>query len=349
MFLVDALDPRPPRRVAAFGLVVATLVVLGACQHGFRHSRLPALLSDQEFWDLVTRLSGPPGPFTHSDNLVSNELLFATTVQGLRPRGGVYLGVGPEQNFSYIAAIRPDMAFVIDIRQENRNLHLLYKVLFEASADRVEFVFRLFSRERPPGIGPTASVQDLFGTLAAQRPSRARYEATARLVRERLVHAHGYALAPADVAWIESALHAFYSDGPDIHYGRTRPQDPPGPSYRALMTATALGGRSQSYLASEEAFAFVKGLHTRNLIVPVVGDFAGPHAIPRTGDYIREREGLVSAFYGSNVEVYLTRRQAAAFCGNLARLPYGPRTWFIHSKGVQRFGPKVSACQAGGS
>jgi hypothetical protein len=38
---------------------------------------------------------------------------------------GVYVGVGPDQNFSDIAHLRPSLAIVIDIRRENLLLHLL--------------------------------------------------------------------------------------------------------------------------------------------------------------------------------------------------------------------------------
>ena len=87
--------------------------------------------------------------------------------------------------------------------------------------------------------------------------------------------------------------------------------DAAGPSYRALMVATDLSRESRSYLATEEGFAFVKDLHARNLIVPVVGDFAGPNAIRRTGEYVRQHHASVEAFYGSNVEVYLNRRMVS--------------------------------------
>jgi hypothetical protein len=110
------------------------------------------------------------------------------------------------------------------------------------------------------------------------------------------------------------------------------------------MTATDLWGQNRSYLATEEGFAFVKDLQARNMIVPLVGDFAGPSAIQRVGDYIRQHSGTVSAFYGSNVEVYLNRRQTAAFCGNLAALSYDARTWFIGSKGMQPFPSKLKTC-----
>ena len=332
-------------RVAA--AVFAAALTQSACRSGGPLSSLPASLGAEEFWALSARLSEAPGVFEHSENLVSNELHFVHAVKGLAPSGGVYIGVGPEQNFSYIARLRPEMAFVIDIRQENRNLHLLYKALFELSTDRADFLSRLFSRARPPGLGAATSVSDLFAAYDAAGPDPQRYDATARLVRERLLETHRFALSPDDIAWIERTLNAFYSQGPQINYGQSHPFDPPRPSYRTLMTATDGTGQSRSYLGSEESFAFVKDLHARNLIVPVVGDFAGPKAIRETGEYIQNHRASVTAFYGSNVEVYLTRDRRRAFCASLATLPVGGGTWFIGSSRMQRFDAKLRACAAG--
>jgi hypothetical protein len=305
------------------------------------------MLSDLEFWSLSTAFSEPAGAFAHSDNLVSNEIHFVQLIRVLHPTGGVYIGVGPEQNFSYIARLHPAMAFIIDIRRENRNLHLMYKALFELSENRVDFVSRLFSREPPAGVGPNTPVQELFMKLGSARRDRGLYEANSRLIRERLVSTRGFPLSPEDLKWIEYAFTAFYSDGPEIDYAGARPSDPPSPSYRALMSATDVNGQRRSYLATEEGFAFVKDLHARNLIVPVVGDFGGPSAIRRTGDYVRQHGETVRAFYGSNVEVYLNRQQIAAFCGNLAALPYDSRTWFIGSKDLQPLPSKLKTCPPG--
>jgi hypothetical protein len=328
----------------ALAIALASLAFTG-CAWRSDGGRLPSRLGDDEFWQLSTGLSEAPGVFKHSDNLVSNEPLFPHTIRLLRPRGGVYIGVGPEQNFSYIARLEPELAFVVDIRQENRSLHLLYKALFEVSADRAEFVSRLFGRPRPAGLDGDTSVHELFTAFAAAAGSSSLHEANARLVRERLLTTHGFPLAPYDVQWIEYALQAFFADGPEIHYARSRPADAREPSYHALMTATDLGGQSRSYLGSEEAFAFVKDLHAKNLIVPVVGDFGGPAAIKRLGDYLRQRSGVVSAFYSSNVEVYLNRQQAAAFCENLAALPTASHTVLIGSKGQRPLSAKLLACQ----
>jgi hypothetical protein len=323
--------------------VAVTLCAAAACTIPSRLGSLPARLSDGEFWELSAVLSEPHGAFPQSDNLVSNESQFAETVRRLRPTNGVYIGVGPEQNFSYVARLRPAMAFIVDIRRENRNLHLMYKALFELSTDRSEFVSRLFSRRRASDFGRRRSVGDLFTAYAAVPPSASLRDETARQVRELLVGAHRFPLSADDVAWLEDALDAFRADGPEIHY-RGGERTGVWPSYRSLMTQTDLSGRARSYLASEESFAFVKELQARNLIVPVVGDFAGPSAIRSTGEYMRRHGGGISAFYGSNVEVYLSHDQLRAFCGNLATLPYDADTWFLGSRTLEPLTVKLTKC-----
>jgi hypothetical protein len=329
---------------AGVGALLAAALL--ACGRGADRGTLPAALSDEAFWQLSTSLSEPPGVFTHSDNLVSNELLFVHTVQRLRARGGVYVGVGPEQNFSYIARVGPAMAFIVDIRQENRNLHLLYKALFETSGDRAAFVSRLFSRQLARVPSSDASVQELFDALAAAIPSAAMRDATTAAVRAHLLETRTLALAAEDLASIDRALDAFFTRGPDIDYGWSRPKSDPHPSYRTLMTATDLGGASRSYLASEETFTLVKRLHAGNLIVPVVGDFGGSRRIlERVGDYVRQHGSTISAFYSSNVEVYLSNQQVKAYCEGLRTLPVRSSTAFISNRWLQPFARKLQTCR----
>jgi hypothetical protein len=312
----SGLDRRRMRSWLALLLscVAASIV---ACDR----SRLPAALSDQEFWGLSEALSEPGGAFRLSDNFVSNEPLFAENIRWLRPTRGVYIGVGPEQNFSYIARLRPAMAFIVDIRRENRNLHLLYKALFELSTDRADFVSRLFSRPRPAGLDSAASVEEIFKQYDRVPPSTAQYGRNATLVRERLATTRGFGLSQSDLDGIDRALRAFYADGPEIQFWGSRMVDGLRPSYRVLMTARDVTGQSRSFLATEDAFTFVKDLQSRNRIVPVVGDFGGADAQHRLGDYVREHADVVSAFYGSNVGVYLTNQQMRSFCRNLSTLP----------------------------
>jgi hypothetical protein len=330
------------RRVS---IALSLLVAIAGCGGRFDRGTLPEQLADDAFWALVTGLSEAPGAFAHSDNLVSNEILFPHTIRQLYARGGVYIGVGPEQNFSYIARIEPAMAFIIDIRQENRNLHLLYKALFELSADRAEFVGRLFSRERPAGVDGDDSVHALFDAYQTVRPSSEVLARTIASVRERLLVTHRWPLSAADLESIDVALNAFSTHGPDINYRPSPPMPNPQPSYRALMTARDVFGMSRSYLANAEAFRFIKALHERNLIVPVVGDFGtNEGAIARVGAFVARHGSLVSAFYGSNVETYLSKQQIVTFCRSLAALPTGPRSAFILNKGTLPLREKLTAC-----
>jgi hypothetical protein len=323
---------------------ILLLACLALSLAGCRRSTMPVAITDQQFWDLSEALSEPPGAFTLSDNFVSNEPHFADNARGLRPTGGVYIGVGPEQNFTYIARVRPAMAFIIDIRRENRSLHLLYKALFELSSDRADFVSRLFSRPRPQDLGSNASVEEIFRRYDAVPHSYDQYARNAALVRERLLKTRGLPLSSIDLDWIERVLRAFYNDGPAIDFWGSRAVDGVRPSYRQLMTGRDITGEPRSFLASDEAFHFVKDLQSRNMIVPVIGDFGGPSAIRRVGDYVRQQSDVITAFYGSNVGVYLTTQQTRLFCGNLATLPVAPRTWFIESDVVRPLSSKLKAC-----
>jgi len=318
-------------------------IVLSSAACGPRSS-LPRGLGNQDFWSLIGTLSEPAGAFTLSDNLVSNEPHVAENARRLRGTGGVFIGVGPEQNFTYIVRMRPAMAFIIDIRRENRDLHLLYKALFETSADRAEFVSRLFSRPRPAGLGPSSSAAEIFEQFAGVASSPALSRRTAALVRDRLLTTRELPLSPNDLATMERALEAFAADGPEIRFWRSADVDAVQPSYRWLMTAVDGTGQTRSFLATEEAFAFVKDLHMRNLIVPIVGDFGGPAAIPRVGEYVRQRGDVIRAFYGSNVGVYLTSQQRHRFCGSLANLPAARDAWFIERDGVRTLASKIKNC-----
>src|SRR5262245_38996044 len=137
-------------------------------------AQLPTRLSDAEFWRLVEDFSESNG-FFRSDNLVSNEDTYQFVIPDLlrivRP-GGVYVGVGPDQNFTYIVALRPRISFIPDIRRGNLQLHLMYKAVIELAADRAEFLSRLFSRRRPPGLGPASTPEQLFAAYSMVGPSR---------------------------------------------------------------------------------------------------------------------------------------------------------------------------------
>jgi hypothetical protein len=326
--------------------VVATLMTLACVAvSGLSRAALPTRLSDQAFWKLMTDLSEPNGNF-RSDNLVSNEIRFQWVIPELvgtvRP-GGVYLGVGPEQNFTYIAAMRPKMAFILDVRRGNVDLHLMYKALFELSADRADFVSRLLSRKRPDGLTTTSTAAEIFGAFAAVDPNEGFAAETLASIRNRLVTEHRFPLTGADLGRIEAIHRVFLLAGTRIQYS---PYGSFGgtvqPTYADLMAATDEAGQARSFLASEQVFALVQDLERRNLIVPVVGNFAGPRTLRAIGTYVRRNAARVSTFYVSNVEEYLRQDGVwRAFCGNLAALPIDENSAFIRAVRLDPLNPAV--------
>ena len=103
-------------------------------------------------------------------------------------------------------------------------------------------------------------------------------------------------------------------------------------TYSSLMTADDGQGLNRSYLASEENFKFLKDLETRNLVIPVVGDFGGDKAIRAVGQYVKSVDGMVSAFYLSNVEQFLVQGNTwENFCRSVSSLPIDDTSMFIRS------------------
>jgi hypothetical protein len=298
---------------------------------------LPSQLSDQQFWRLVTQFSEQGGSF-HSENFVSNEGRFQYVLPELERRtkpGALYLGVGPEQNFTYIATVRPRMAFILDIRRGNLREQLLYKALMEMSPDRADFLSRLFSRERPAGLTATTSVRDLFAAYDVVPSTEANYRRNMAAVTEWLTTKRRLPLTDEDIAGIDYIYRtAFFADGPELGYRLTgQGRNSQHPTYAYLMSMDDGEGRQRSYLATEANFRFLKELQSRNLIVPIVGDFGGPRALPAIAKYARDAGTTVSAFYLSNVEQYLMKDGMwRTFCATVSSMPLDGSSTFIRSR-----------------
>jgi hypothetical protein len=323
-------------RVAVVALALATLIFAAtpSSQTPPAPNPLPARLTDAEFWRLVTEFSEPNGYF-RSDNLVSNERPFQQVVPALvaNRRGGAYLGVAPDQNFTYILAVDPAIAFIVDIRRNAMLQHLMYKVLFEVSRDRAEFVSRLFSRPRPRALPADAPASHLLAAIDAQAPDEAFYRANLREMEERLTRFHRFTLTPADLEALGGVYGMFYRFGPGLTYSSSSGRIGRNmPSYAELQAATDAEGVNHAYLANEAQFARMKAFQERNLLVPIVGDFAGPKALRAVGRFLAQHDTVVTAFYTSNVEQYLFQAGVEpAFYANLATLPLDSRSTIIRS------------------
>jgi hypothetical protein len=190
-------DSKSHNRGRAAGRVLrAAFLVVALAPAAHAQSTLPSQLSDKDFWALVTDFSEPGGYF-RSDNFISNEMGFLYPIPELkrttRP-GGVYLGVGPEQNFTYIVALQPKMAILFDIRRQMVVQQLMYKALFEMSADRADFLALLFSRLRPAGLDTATSAIALLTAYVDAVPDTAGYRKNLVAIKDWLTKKHGFAL-----------------------------------------------------------------------------------------------------------------------------------------------------------
>jgi hypothetical protein len=306
---------------------------------------LPDQLSNEDFWRLVEGFSEPSGYF-QSDNLVSNEHTFQYVVPALqqiaRP-GRVYVGVAPDQNFTYMLALKPQLAFIVDIRRGNLHTQMMYKALIELSADRAEFLGRLFARPRPEGLTAKSTVDEIFMAYARTISDGNLQAETLSRMLAYLTDTRKFRLKDEDLRGIEDIYDQFVRYGPSITYSSGPGRMGVGmrrrsggfsnfPSYADLMRQTDATGVQRGYLATEENFQALKLMEQRNLIVPIVGDFAGPKALRAVGRYIRDHGATIAAFYTSNVEQYLFRNGVwRNFYSNLSTLPVDDSSVIIRS------------------
>jgi hypothetical protein len=315
---------------------------------------LPAQIADDAFWKFIDSSSESGGEF-QSENFLSNETGFQavlpTLLQTMKP-GGVYMGVGPEQNFTYITGIRPKIAFIIDIRRQNMLEHMIYKAVFEMSADRADFVARLFSLKRPAGLSDKSTVDELFNAFDGAQPlDNEGFQKNLDDIQNLLLKKHKFGLTAEDQEHIAHVYTVFRTFGPQLDYNSGSFRGGRGrgggmPNYAELMTATDLRGEKRSYLATEDNYRFLRELETKNLIVPLTGDFGGSKAIRAVGQYLKDHNATVTAFYLSNVEQYLFQGNGnqnggwTNFYDNVANLPLDASSTFIRSAGggVRGFG-----------
>lgn len=324
------------RVLIALTFVVATAVLVPAA------SQAPApaagkSASTSTFASTVAALS-EPGGFFDTDNLISNERSYLHVLPDLAKRqvsGGAYIGVGPDQNFSYMAQIRPSIAFMVDIRRDNLLLHLLFKSLFALSRTRVEYLALLTGRAVPSPI--TGWETKPINALTAYIDGLPALDATQLATRRARIHetltTTGVPLSDADRATIDRFHGRFIADGLRLQFNSTGRAPQFGyPTLGDLLLERDSGGVPRSFLTTEDAFIVLKDLQRRDLVIPVVGNLSGPTALAAIGKLLAQRNERLSAFYASNVEFYLFRDGSfARFIANLERIPRAEHAVIIRS------------------
>ena len=317
VFLLSACSPRPvldtPSEVVA-----------------------PRAIQPLPLGELHKRLSEQAGYFD-SDNLISNETSYLhalDVIRSLNLRGGAYIGVGPDQNFSYIAESKPAIAFMIDIRRDAMLQHLIYRSLFLHSRNRMEFLAGLIGARINGDVTQWTGrpIDEIIAALdTAPRPPEELLRVSDRIFADAT--ATGIEITPIDFPTMRRFHLEFFQNGLDIRYtSRGRPARLTYPTLRQLILETDRAGNRTSYLATEERWRVVQDLQKQNRIVFVTGDLAGPSALRAIGDYVREIGLQVSIFYTSNVEQYLFQYGSFdAFAANTLTLPFATNAIIIRS------------------
>lgn len=316
--------------------LAAMLLIMAGCG-GAGQAVSSVSFTTEHYAALVDTLS-EPGGFFDSDNIVSNEVGYLHVKHGLQRlgiKGGVYIGVGPDQNFTYIAQVRPRYAFILDIRRDNLIEHLLYKAVFSLAESRAEFLSILFSKPLsrtgfsggPPTIGTLVSYfdrtdgdEELFHRNLER--IRARASAFQVLTGDR------------DTRRLSELYRSFFERHLDLRW-EYRSDGDRGISfiaYRTFLLGRDLAGAYGNFLATDEDYRYIRDMQARNAIIPVTGDFAGDHALRAIGDFVRGRGDRISVFYLSNVEYYLQPEDRLdEFAANVRYLPTDGRSVMIRA------------------
>lgn len=282
------------------------------------------------------KLSEPAGYFP-SENVVSNETSYLHVLDAMRRigvKGGAYIGVGPDQNFSYVAAIRPEVAFMFDIRRDAMLEHQLFKAVFAMSRNRLEYLCVLTAKPVPADVDSwkDSSITALIAFIDKTSAS-VEFAKSSEIEIETRARKFGIPLSDNDVGVLALYRAAFIRFGLDVQYSSLNGNMMSNmPTWRDLLVEVDRAGSRLNYLAADSLFQFVKTMEAENRIIPVTGNAAGATALRRLGDEIRARGLTVSALYMSNVEQYLFRDLVFnSFADNVATLPRDERTVIIRS------------------
>ena len=317
------------RRVSGLIAVALMLAALVTAAPAVRQTQ-PVTTTPQTFAQRVAALSEPGGYF-NTDNLISNERSYLHVIPAIRAlspqaaRTGAYIGVGPDQNFSYIAHLRPSMAILVDIRRDNLLLHLLFKALFAESRTRVEYLALLTGRPLPEPLAgwEQKPLDAIIGYIDSAKPLTPQAANALRVRLAQKVKTFGVSMTDAERAKVDGFHTQFITSGLSLRFNTTgRAPQFDYPTYRDLLIEVDRQGARQSFIATEDSFQFVKSLQARDLVIPVTGDLGGTTALASIARFLNESNHQVSAFYTSNVEFYLFRDGSFPnFMTNLARLP----------------------------
>jgi hypothetical protein len=219
--------------------------------------------------------------------------------------------------------------------------HLMYKAIFQLSPTRAHFISLLLSRPIPEGktFSVNASIDEIVAFFYNTQADDRAFAQNLAAIRKSIQEEAQVPLSTEDQASLEYVYSSFRRWGFEVgfepgtrgggrRFGRL-------PNLRELLIQRDLNGKQGNYLATTEDYEFVRGMHRKNLIIPVVGDFSGKKALAAVAAYLKKRGFTVSVFYLSNVEIVLldwgSINQFSDFVSNIRKLPTDSRSLLIRS------------------
>jgi hypothetical protein len=258
------------------------------------------------------KLASPSTDYT-IDCFVSSELAYNDVLQRCLPKpgraGGAYLGVGPDQNYTYVANLRPSLAVILDARLDNLLEHLIFKVLFNEAKDPLDYLCLLLGRRRPLAtLAGDISAPELLAHLrtAAEDADSA---ATVRN-RVRAAFAERWSDAPHLLKRVDRILSEFCRRQLNVTSVSERclANLDKIPDFSEVISSTTAEGFNLHYLTGLERFQVVKALHAADRIVPMLGNVTDPAAIARARRVVEEASLRFDTVYLSNLEEFLLQR-----------------------------------------
>ena len=325
------------KRILAYicSLIIFLLLIFGQSVN----VQVATEITPEQFSRMCTEMSEYGGRFS-SENWVSNEISYLQVLEPLEElsiKGGVYIGVASNQNFTYISAIKPELAFIVDIRHQNRMQHLVYKIIFELAETPAEFISLLLSRQLDPETGPKAgaSINDITNYFYKTPQDQEMAMDTEKKIVDILTNKYKFDLADRDLYAINRVLYYFRIYGLNITYtGQRRSWYP---TYGELLTLQENGKQLNAFNSMED-YSYLRKMHLENKIIPVTGDFGGVKALLEISKYLKACNLTVSAFYVSNVEQYLFRGNSwRGWVSNVKNLPVTDTSVFIRWIHEQRY------------
>jgi len=272
---------------------------------------------------------------SYQNYLVSNELGHQNVILGLQQYtncNGIYIGIGTEQNFSYIAVTRPSFAFIVDNRKENQNLHYLFKACFELASSRQEYLSILFSKPLKNDAG-LKSLRDLVHYFLKIEGDIYYFNRNWDLLCKK-IQKYRTNLSDNDLDQIYSMYRDFFEYNLFL---RTRNdltswQGWLYPTYRDFLLATDQNGRNWNFLNDDWQFQRLKTMQTNNLIIPIVGDLTGEQSLSTIAEFAKKRRKSITTIYISNAEQFIFEEKLFdQYMNNIKNLPKNSSSLLIRT------------------